>query len=50
MFPQKPEGPLPRRGRSFDSVNTGYEDKQIHNEVRSRGASGLVFGSFRTPL
>ncbi|CAL8383055.1 unnamed protein product [Arctogadus glacialis] len=33
MFPQKPVGPLPRRGRSFDSVNTGYEDKQIHNEI-----------------
>ncbi|KAK0144014.1 Tryptophan 5-hydroxylase [Merluccius polli] len=33
MFPNKADGPLPRRGRSFDSVNTVYEDKQINNEM-----------------
>lgn len=33
MYSNKLE--LPRRGRSFDSMNIGFEEKQLNNEVRT---------------
>ncbi|CAL8243261.1 unnamed protein product [Lota lota] len=41
MFPQKADGPLPRRGRSFDSVNSACEDKQI-NKGMNKGTFGQI--------
>lgn len=32
MYSNKNEGP--RRGRSFDSMNIGFEEKLLNNEVR----------------
>lgn len=32
MYSNKIEGP--RRGRSFDSMNLGFEEKLLNNEVR----------------
>ncbi|KAM6980170.1 tryptophan 5-hydroxylase 1-like [Aplochiton taeniatus] len=29
----KSDGPVPRRGRSFDSMNTCYDEKQLNNEM-----------------
>lgn len=42
MFPSKADGPLPRRGRSFDSGKMMYDDKQINNEVS--GSDRLISG------
>lgn len=33
MLANKLDGP--RRGRSFDSINKSYEEKQLNNEVRT---------------
>lgn len=33
MLSNKLDGP--RRGRSFDSINKSYEEKQLNNEVRT---------------
>lgn len=33
MYSNKVEGP--RRGRSFDSMNIGFEEKLLNNEVRN---------------
>lgn len=33
MYSNKNEGP--RRGRSFDSMNIGFEEKLLNNEVRT---------------
>lgn len=33
MYSNKIEGP--RRGRSFDSMNLGFEEKLLNNEVRT---------------
>lgn len=33
MYSNKNEGP--RRGRSFDSINIGFEEKLLNNEVRT---------------
>ncbi|KAM4602428.1 tryptophan 5-hydroxylase 1-like [Polymixia lowei] len=33
MYSNKSDGQGPRRGRSFDSMNTVYEEKQLNNEM-----------------
>lgn len=34
MYSNKVEGP--RRGRSFDSMNIGFDEKLFNNEVRTK--------------
>ena len=35
MYAKKTDEQGPRKGRSFDSVNSAYEEKQLNNEVSS---------------
>lgn len=35
MYAKKSDEQGPRRGRSFDSVNSAHEEKQLNNEVSS---------------
>lgn len=44
MYSNKNEGP--RRGRSFDSMNIGFEEKLLNNEVRT--SSLFLFFSKKT--
>lgn len=41
MYSNKLEGP--RRGRSFDSMNIGIEEKLLNNEVRKKKETKFIF-------